>query len=205
MKNKISLKLEKKLSKQGFKYIIGVDECGYGALCSSVVAAAVHIPEGFDVSGINDSKKLSKKNRENLSEKITSCCPYSIGMMSEKVIDSVNILEANKLAMKQAILNLTSADFVLIDGKSIPSGLNICAKSVIKGDSLSVSIGAASVIAKVFRDNLMDILHEEFPMYGWNRNKGYGTKEHIEAIKKYRPCKYHRKTFRRVKEYVNLV
>jgi ribonuclease HII len=197
-----TLELENELKKQGFKYIIGVDECGRGSLISSVVAAAVHIPDGFDVLGIKDSKKLSKKNRKKQFERITSCCLYTIGMVSEKTIDSINIREATKLAMKKAILVFDDADFVLIDGNFIPNGLNICAKPVIKGDSLSVSIAAASVIAKVFRDGLMDILHSEFPIYGWKKNKGYGTKEHRDAIEKYGPCKYHRKTFGRVKEYL---
>lgn len=198
----ISLNLENELKTQGFNYILGVDECGRGALCSPVVAAAVHIPEKFDVSGIKDSKKLSKKNRKKLFERITSCCPYSIGMTSEKTIDKINIRQATMLAMKKAILVFDDADFVLIDGNFIPSGLNMCAKPVIKGDSLSISIAAASIIAKVFRDGLMDILHEEFPIYGWRTNKGYGTKEHRNAIEKYGPCKYHRKTFGRVKEYL---
>lgn len=196
-----TLELENETKKQGFKYIIGVDECGRGSLASFVVATAVHIPEGFDVSGINDSKKLSRKKREKIFERITSCCPYSIGMISERVIDKINIKEASLLAMKKAILNLDSADFVLVDGDSVPSGINICAKPVIKGDSLSVSIAAASIVAKVFRDGLMEILHREFPVYVWNKNKGYGTKQHRDAIEKYGVCKYHRKTFKRVKEY----
>lgn len=197
-----TLELENELKKQGFNYILGVDECGRGALCGSVVAAAVHISKGFDVSGIKDSKKLSKKNREKQFERITSCCLYTIGMVSEKTIDSINIREATKLAMKKAILVFDSADFVLIDGNFIPNSLNICAKPVIKGDSLSVSIAAASIVAKVFRDGLMDILHSEFPIYDWRKNKGYGTKKHRDAIEKYGPCKYHRKTFGRVKEYL---
>lgn len=131
-------------------------------------------------------------------------CSYSIGMISEKIIDKINIKEATKLAMKQAILNMDSADFVLVDGNFIPDGLNICAKPVIRGDNWSVSIAAASIVAKVFRDGLMDILHEEFSIYGWNKNKGYGTKEHREAIEKYGPCKYHRKTFGKVKEYIDV-
>jgi ribonuclease HII len=202
--NKIeaTLELENELKIQGFNYIIGVDEVARGSLAGPVVAAAVHIPEGFDVLGIKDSKKLSKKNREKQFERIIIGCRYSISLVSEKTIDKVNIKEATKLAMKKAILVFDSADFVLIDGNFIPSGLNICAKPVIKGDSLSVSVAAASVIAKVFRDGLMDILHEEFPIYGWKKNKGYGTKEHRDAIEKHGPCKYHRKTFGRVKEYL---
>jgi ribonuclease HII len=199
-----TLKLENELKTQGFNYIIGVDECGRGALCNSVVASAVHISEGFDVSGIKDSKKLSKKNREKQFERIIINCRYSIGLVSEKTIDKINIKEATKLAMKKAILVFDSADFVLVDGNFIPSGLNICAKPVIKGDSLSVSIAAASIVAKVFRDGLMDILHSEFPIYNWKKNKGYGTKEHRNAIEKYGPCKYHRKTFGRVKEFINV-
>ena len=197
-----TLQIEKELKKQGFNYIIGVDETGRGSLAGFVVAAAVHIPEDFDISGIADSKRLSKKTREKQFERIISCCPYSIGIVSEKIIDKINIREATKTAMKKAISTFDSADFVLIDGDFVPNGLNVCAKPIIKGDSLSVSIGAASIVAKVFRDGLMEILHEEFPMYGWNKNKGYGTKQHCDAIKKYGPCKYHRKTFGKVKEYL---
>lgn len=172
------------------------------SLAGPVVAAATHISEKFDVSGIKDSKKLSRKTREKLFERITKGCLYSIGLVSERTIDKINIKEATKLAMKKAILVFNSADFVLVDGNFIPSGLNICAKPIIKGDSLSVSIAAASIVAKVFRDGLMNILHSDFPIYNWKKNKGYGTKEHRDAIKKYGPCKYHRKTFGRVKEYL---
>lgn len=201
MENKPDLHLEKELKEQGFKYIIGVDECGRGSLSNSVVTAAVHIPEGFDTEGIKDSKKLTVKKRKELYERITASCSYVITAASEKIIDNVNIKNATMMAMKKAVEDMECADFALIDGVNVPDKLDIHSKSVIKGDNISVSIAAASIVAKVFRDSVMEILHDRYPMYGWNDNKGYGTKKHIEAIKEYGPCEYHRKTFKRVKEY----
>jgi ribonuclease HII len=197
-----SLKLEKKLKTQGFKKIIGVDECGYGSLASFVVAAAVHIPKGFDTQGIRDSKKMTPKAREKLYDRITSNCEYGIGIASEKIIDKINVQQATFIAMKQAISGIDGVDFVLIDGKNIPNKLNINAQTVVKGDNVSTSIAAASVVGKVFRDNLMKVLHDYYPMYGWNTNFGYGTIIHREAIEEYGPCEYHRKTFRKVKEFI---
>lgn len=197
-----SFKLEKELKEQGFKKIIGVDECGYGALCGSVVSAAVCIPEGFDTRGIRDSKKMTAKARKKLYDRITFDCEHALGMASEKTIDEINVQKATMVSMKNAISGIDNVDFVLIDGKNIPSKLGINAKAVVKGDNISVSIAAASIVAKVFRDSLMKILHSLYPMYGWNTNMGYGTDIHREAIEKYGPCEYHRKTFRKVKEFI---
>ena len=196
MKSIPDLHLEEELKEQGFKYVIGVDEVGRGSLSGPVVTAAVNIPDGFDVSGINDSKKLSYKKREILFERITNNCPYVITAASNKIVDDVNIREATKMAMKQAITDMDSADFVLVDGDFVPEGLTIHSRPVIKGDSISMSIAAASIVAKVFRDKVMEILHEDYPVYNWKNNKGYGTKEHREAIKLHGPCKYHRMTFK---------
>lgn len=197
-----SLELEKQLKTQGFKKVIGVDECGRGTLSGPVVAAAVCIPEGFDVRGIRDSKKMTPKSRKRLYDRITSNCEYAIGMASEKTIDQINVQQATLVAMKQAISGISNVDFVLIDGKHIPSKLGIGAQAVIKGDNISVSVAASSIIGKNFRDNLMKVLHDYYPMYGWDTNFGYGTDIHREAIEKYGPCEYHRKTFKRVKEFV---
>jgi len=197
-----SLKLEKQLKTQGFKKIIGVDENGRGTLAGPVVSVAVCIPEGFDARGIRDSKKTTVNTRKKLYDRITSNCEYSIGMASEKVVDQINIQQATLVAMKEAIFGIKDVDFVLIDGKYIPNKLGINAKAVIKGDNISTSIAAASIVGKVFRDNLMKILHDYYPAYGWNTNFGYGTAMHREAIAKFGPCEYHRKTFRKVKEFV---
>lgn len=199
---KIGLQLESQLKTQGFKYIIGVDEVGRGCLAGPVVAAAVHMPDKFNIVGIKDSKKISYKNREKLYERITTFCEYSIGIVLEETIDKINIRQATKLAMKRSILNMDNADFVLIDGDFVPQQLGICAKPVIGGDNISVSIAAASIVAKVFRDHVMEILHEKYPMYGWFSNKGYGTKKHRDAIKQHGPCKHHRKSFNGVKQYM---
>ena len=196
MKNIPDLHLEEDLMEQGFKYVIGVDEVGRGSLSGPVVTAAVNIPDGFDVSKINDSKKISYKKREELFERITAVCPYVITAASNKLVDEVNIREATKMAMKQAITDMDSADFVLVDGDFVPDGLTIHSRPVIKGDSISISIAAASIVAKVFRDKVMEILHEDYPVYNWKNNKGYGTKEHREALKLHGPCKYHRITFK---------
>jgi ribonuclease HII len=195
-------KLELELKNKGYQYIIGVDEAGRGPLAGPVVAAAVHIPDGFDTDGINDSKKLSSKNRELFYNNITKSCTYAIAEVDEKLIDEINIREATKLAMRKVIYNMPKADFVLVDGNFVPEFIDMPAQPIIKGDSLSVSIAAASIIAKVWRDKMMDVYHIRWPAYGFNTNRGYGTKHHREMIKMIGPCSIHRKSFRRVKEYV---
>ncbi len=202
MKTKPTYDLELSLLNKGYKYIIGVDEAGRGPLMGPVVAAAVHIREGFDTSEINDSKKLSEKNREKLYNKITMECDYGIYSIDNLTIDAMNILEATKMAMRWTIMGFSEADYVLIDGNFIPDFLDVPAQCVIGGDSKSVSIAAASIVAKVTRDHMVMDMHKQYPIYGWNKNKGYGTKKHRKMIVKYGPCPYHRKTFRRVKEYV---
>jgi len=201
-KTKPTYDIELDLKNQGYGYIIGIDEAGRGPLMGPVVAAGVCIPGGFDMSEINDSKKLSAKKRERLYDKITAECHWAISKVDEKLIDIVNIAQATKLAMRQVVYLMNEADFALIDGNFIPECIGIPEKCVIGGDRLSVSIAAASIVAKVTRDGLIMELHKQYPIYGWDRNKGYGTKEHREAIKLYGPTPYHRKTFGGVREYV---
>ena len=207
MKTIPTYNLELELKNKGYQYIVGVDEAGRGPLAGPVVAAAVYIPEGFDTTGIDDSKKLSSKNRELFYNKITESCAYSHFAIDNKLIDEINILEATKLAMRFSIQQLIDSPavkdvYVIVDGNFLPDGLDVPAKCVIGGDGLSVSIAAASIIAKVWRDRVMDSYNRIWPAYGFNTNRGYGTKHHREVIEMIGPCSIHRKSFRRVKEYV---
>ena len=181
--------LELSLKNQGFKYIIGVDEVGRGPLAGPVVAAAVHIPDGFS------------KKRLLFYNNIVRDCKYAISFIDERMIDAINIREATKLAMRNAIRQMYFADMAIIDGNFIPELIDIPAQSVIGVDSLSVSIAAASIVAKVRRDSYMEAMHQIYPAYGFAQHKGYGTQMHRDAIKTYGPCSLHRKTFSGVKEY----
>ena len=194
-------KYEKELYKNGCKYIGGVDEVGRGPLIGSVVAACVVLPFDFALDGITDSKKLSEKKRDEFYKVICEkAIAIGIGIVDEKVIDEVNIYEATKIAMKKAICDTNiKLDHVLID--AMPLDIDVPTTSIIKGDAKSISIAAASVIAKVTRDKMMYELDKIYPMYGLASNKGYGTKKHIEAIKKYGITKYHRLSFKPVYEY----
>lgn len=196
--------LELNLKNKGYKRIVGVDEVGRGALCGPVVSAAVHIPDGFDTTGINDSKKVSSKKRDLFYNIIINECLYSIKEVDNNLIDAINIREATKLAMKSCIEDLVfkGADFAIIDGNFAPEFVSIPTQCVIRGDALSISIAAASIVAKVWRDHLMEALHVFYPMYNWNKNKGYGTSDHLEAIKIYGVTKHHRKSFGGVKEHL---
>ena len=192
------LKFERALQDKGVCYIAGVDEVGRGPLAGPVVCAAVIMPldEGSIIVGIDDSKKLSAKKREELSEKIKqkALC-YSIVEVGEKTIDEINILEATKLGMKQAIESLSIApEKVLTDG-NMTIDIALPQESVIGGDALCYSIGAASIIAKVYRDKRMDEYANEYPHYAFEKNKGYGTAAHIQGIKEHGLCPIHRKTF----------
>lgn len=187
-------KLELELKNQGYKYIVGVDEAGRGPLAGPVVAAAVHIPDGFDPLGINDSKKLSEKKREELYDRITNECDYSIYKVSHELIDEINIREATKMAMKFAVAELPRTDYILVDGNFLPE-TTILGQCVIGGDTKSVSIAAASILAKVTRDRMMYEYHKKWPAYGFDHNKGYGTKHHREILKMIGPCKIHRRSF----------
>ncbi|SHE32463.1 MULTISPECIES: ribonuclease HII [Caloramator] len=189
------LTYEKDLLNRGYRFIAGVDEVGRGPLAGPVYAAAVILDLNSPIYEIRDSKKLSDIKRKEISEKIKeSSISYSIAFATEKEIDELNILNATKLAMKRAIEGLSvKPDFILIDAVKIDLGID--SDSLIKGDDLSVSIGAASIIAKVERDEFMDEIALKYPVYSFEKNKGYGTKEHIEAIKKYGPCEIHRRSF----------
>ena len=188
--------IERKCRSEGYSFICGVDEAGRGPLCGPVFAAACILPDGLIIDGLNDSKKLSEKKREALFDIITEkAIAFSVASASVEEIDRMNILEADLLAMRRAIDGLSvRADYALIDG-NICRGFDIPAKAVIKGDSLSMSIAAASVLAKVSRDRLCTELGREYPMYGIAKNKGYGTKDHIAALTKYGPSPIHRKKF----------
>lgn len=189
---------EKELSEKGYPLVAGVDEVGRGPLAGPVVAAAVILPleEEKRIPGIDDSKKLSKKKREYLAEKIKEVAvAYAIEEVGEGTIDEINILQATRLAMKRAIEKLSPRpDFVLTDG-NMTLDIAIPQKSIVKGDAKVASIGAASVLAKVYRDRLMEEFAKTYPQYGFERNAGYGTKAHVEAIREVGICKIHRKTF----------
>lgn len=180
----------------GKKVVCGVDEAGRGPLAGRVYAAAVVMPQGLIIEGVNDSKKLTEKKREILFEKITEqALGYSIAWADEKEIDEINILQATYLAMKRAVDGLKiKPDVVLVDGNRLPD-FGIPAEAIVKGDSLSHSIACASILAKVSRDRYICREAEKYPEYSFEKHKGYGTKVHIEALKKYGPSPIHRKTF----------
>lgn len=190
------MKYENILIGKNIKYIAGIDEVGRGPLAGPVYAAAVILDNSTIIPGIRDSKKLSRKMRERLSDEIKKkAVAYSIGYANVEEIDRFNILNATKLAMKRAIGGLkVKPQYVLIDALTL-DGIGIPQMGIIKGDDLSVSIGAASIVAKVERDKLMDKLALKYPEYLFDKNKGYGTREHIASIKKYGICEIHRKTF----------
>lgn len=194
-------KYERELYDKGLNYIGGVDEVGRGPLIGSVVAACVVLPKDFKLEGLTDSKKLSEKKRNEFYEVIKrEAIAIGIGIVNEKVIDDINIYEATKVAMKEAILNTKmKLDHILID--AMPLDIDTPTTSIIKGDAKSISIAAASVIAKVTRDKMMYDLDKIYPMYDLAHNKGYGTKKHIKAIEEYGICKYHRLTFKPVSLY----
>lgn len=190
------LEFEKEALAKGYKSVCGVDEAGRGPLAGPVCAAAVILPEGVIIDGVNDSKKLSEKKRESLFDVIREqALSYSIAYATVGEIEEINILNATMLAMRRAIDGLEiKADYAMIDGNKIPP-LDIDAECIVKGDAKSMSIACASILAKVSRDRLLYKYAEEYPMYGFDKHKGYGTKVHREAILKYGPCPYHRKSF----------
>ena len=192
------LRYERALQAKGYALIAGVDEVGRGPLAGPVVCAAVVMPleEEKIIQGVDDSKKLSAKKREMLAEKIKqTALYYTIVEVDEKRIDEINILEATKEGMQKALLGLESApDFVLTDG-NMTLDIPFKQTSIVSGDALSYSIGAASILAKVYRDNLMDEYAKTYPVYAFEKNKGYGTAVHIAAIKEFGLCPIHRRTF----------
>jgi ribonuclease HII len=195
--------MEDALRGQGLLYIGGVDEVGRGPLAGPVVAACVVLPEDFDVLGIDDSKKVTQKRRETLCEIIKEeALAYGIGQVDNKRIDNINILEATKIAMVMAIMECDYAltkegghiEHLLIDGTNI-LGIEISQTPIIKGDSTCLSVAAASIVAKVTRDLMMGEYHKIYPAYGFDKNKGYGTKIHYEGLAEVGPCEIHRKSF----------
>jgi ribonuclease HII len=200
--NQELMEYEIKANDKGYKFIAGVDEAGRGPLAGPVVAAAVILNRDTDIQGLDDSKKLSPKKREELYPKIQTMA-HGVGVVSSEVIDKINILQATRMAMKLAVEKLLiTPNILLIDGnQKIESTIEQWA--IVKGDSKSISIAAASVLAKVTRDHIMAKYHNEYPQYEFSRHKGYGTKRHRYLIAEYGPCPIHRKTFRGVSEYIN--
>ncbi len=188
---------EKAAVNSGFSCICGVDEAGRGPLAGPVCAAAVILPEGAVIEGLDDSKKLTEKKRERLYDIIKeTAVAYSVAYGTLEEIETVNILEATYLAMNRAIEGLNvKPDFALIDGNRVPRGIKIPCETIVKGDSKSMSVAAASVLAKVTRDRLMLEYDKKYPEYNFKKHKGYGTKEHTELIKQYGPCEIHRLSF----------
>lgn len=204
----------------------GTDEAGRGCLAGPVTAAAILLPEAFENNLLNDSKQLSEKNREKLKPEIEAqATSFAVIHILPNEIDDINILNASMKAMQECILQLNPIpEYIIVDGNRPLNGKlgmkqktgkifnteeiellkSIPTTSIIKGDSKYLSIAAASVLAKTYRDEYMDKIHEEFPMYNWKKNKGYPTKDHREAIKKYGPCKYHRMSFRLLPEQLSL-
>ncbi len=185
--------------KAGYGLIAGVDEAGRGPLAGPVVAAAVILPRGIELAGVQDSKKMTAKAREEAFSVINrQALGSGIGVVSHGYVDKFNVLTASLEAMRRAVLVLDpQPEFLLVDGiNSVP--LEIPQRCIKKGDQKSKSISAASVIAKVYRDRIMDAYHERYPAYGFSNHKGYGTKRHLETLKKFGPCPVHRLTFKGV-------
>ena len=188
--------IEKTWADRGFHAICGIDEAGRGPLAGPVCAAAVILPEGLEIPGLNDSKKLTDKKRRELFPIIEEqALAYGIGWASQEEIDDITILQATFLAMSRAVEQLNiRPDLALVDGNRAPT-LDLPVETVVKGDSLSASIAAASVLAKVSRDDVMLRMAEEYPGYGFEVHKGYGTKAHYEALRTFGPSPIHRRTF----------
>ncbi|MDD2909631.1 MAG: ribonuclease HII [Minisyncoccales bacterium] len=203
----MNLNEENRIKKQGFKYVIGLDEAGRGPLAGPVVAAAVYYKGKDVILGVNDSKQISPKKREELSFKLTNhpCVMWGLGVISSRDIDKINILEASKLAMQKALLDLETkykikADYLILDGK-MKLDIPINQVSIIKADEKIFSCSAASIIAKVTRDMIMVKMSKKYPEYLFEKHKGYGTRLHLEMIKKYGPCAIHRKSFKPIKSF----
>ena len=194
---------EKKAFRKGFSRIAGIDEAGRGPLAGPVVSAAVIIPISFQITGISDSKKLTPKKRNYLYEKIYDLAvSVGIGIVDPFEIDRINILQAALLSMAMAVENLApQPDCLLIDGTFLISSV-LPQEAIPKGDALSVSIGAASIVAKVTRDRLMERYHQDYPQFGFSKHKGYPTKAHKAAIRTHGCCPIHRRSFKGVKEYL---
>lgn len=200
------LRFEREAHEAGYARIAGVDEAGRGPLAGPVVAAAVILPEGFNLAGIKDSKVLTALQREKSLLRIKSeAIAVGIGIVDAETIDQINILQATYEAMRRALADLGSEfDFVLIDGNQIIPKLGVRQRPIVKGDSMSASISAASIVAKVTRDCIMMELAKDFPGYGFEKHKGYGTKEHLTAIENLGVCAVHRRSFSPIAQKVDL-
>ncbi len=197
------LHFERQYAAQGCNRIAGIDEAGRGPLAGPVVAAVCILPEGCSFRGLNDSKQVAEADRERLYEEIIEQCDYAIGISDALEIDRFNILKATFFAMGRALSQLKiPPDLILVDGHLSPS-FGILTVPLVGGDAKSYSIAAASILAKVTRDRLMIKYHEQFPQYGFSTHKGYGTPEHLEAIKTYGPCAIHRMSFQPIKGLVD--
>ncbi|MDI6775843.1 MAG: ribonuclease HII [Syntrophales bacterium] len=187
---------EQRAHQKGYRFIAGIDEAGRGPLAGPVVAAAVILPPDYENPEINDSKQLSPQKRERLYETIErDALSIGLGVVEAYIIDAVNILRATLMAMKEAVLELAPpVDYLLIDGRN-RIAVSIPQETIVRGDCRSISVASASIIAKVSRDRIMEIYHRQFPQYNFLHNKGYGTWEHREAIRKYGCCKIHRRSF----------
>ncbi|AMG50234.1 ribonuclease HII [Enterococcus gallinarum] len=196
------MRFENEAFQQGARFIAGLDEVGRGPLAGPVVSAAVILPKECQILGLNDSKQLSAKKREELFIEIQNkAVAVGIGVVSPEEIDRINIYQASRLAMKEALIDLAvKPEHLLIDAMTIET--DIPQQSLIKGDARSISIAAASIIAKVYRDNLMKDFHDVYPFYGFDQNAGYGTKVHLEGLASHGICPIHRKTFAPVKQYL---
>ena len=188
--------IEHEIQARGYSLVCGIDEAGRGPLCGPVFAAACILPDGLIIDGLNDSKKLTAKKREMLFDVIReNAVSYCIASASVEEIDELNIRQANLLAMRRAIDGLSvKPDFALIDGND-DEGFQLPAMAVVKGDAKSMSISAASILAKVARDRICEELDREYPQYGIAKHKGYGTKDHMDALRKFGPSPIHRKKF----------
>lgn len=197
-----SSSIDLELRNSGYSLIAGVDEAGRGPLAGPVLAAAVILPPNNGLPGTMDSKKISTGKREALFQEIIDVAvAWRTASIDNQVIDRINILQATLKAMIEAVRNLSDIpEMILVDGTHTPF-VNSHSRALKKGDGISQSIGAASILAKVLRDRIMARYHEEYPQYGFSRHKGYGTREHLEAIAKYGPCPIHRRSFAGVKEH----
>jgi len=194
-------RFEEKLYKMGFNCVAGVDEAGRGPLAGPVFAAAVILPRRARLPGLNDSKKISPQKREKLFTEIKRIArAWAMGVATVKEIDELNIYHAALLAMRRAVHRLKKKpDYVLVDGFAVP-GLPVRQMPLVGGDGLSASIAAASILAKVGRDRVMDVYHRRFPQYGFDRNRGYPTRQHLNALERFGPCSIHRQNFEPIKQ-----
>ena len=196
--------LEQKRCAEGFSFLGGVDEAGRGPLAGPVVAAAVVFPQHTRIPAVNDSKQLTENQRIELRQAILEVpgVQYGIAVVAVEMIDKINILQASRMAMRQAVSRLENLDFLLIDGLPVPD-MPVPCEAIVKGDAKSASIAAASILAKVFRDELMVELAGQYPQYGFEHHKGYGTEKHLAALKTYGVCAVHRRSFAPVRDIID--